>query len=66
MDLDDLPKMQRDTLKALENEDLEPFSLEALRVRIKALEAEIERCKKAIEAKTGTRAVAEALFGGKK
>lgn len=59
---DDLPRRESAPLKALALEDLEPYSIEALHLRIERLEAEISRARHAINGKTSTRSAADALF----
>ena len=64
MSFDDLePRVQRgEALTALGREDLDLSSVEALRERITALEAEIERSQRAIDAKQAKKSAADALF----
>ena len=51
-----------EALTALGREDLDPLSVEALRGRIEALEAEIMRSKAAISGKAAKKSAADALF----
>lgn len=51
-----------DSLHVLIREDLDPYSVGDLETRIAALEAEIERVKAAIAAKSSQRNAADALF----
>jgi len=64
MSFDDLePRVQRgEALTALGREDLDLSSVEALRERIAALQAEIERSQRAIDAKQAKKSAADALF----
>jgi len=64
---DDLPeKIGRDSaLFALVREDLDPYSVEDLRLRIEMLEAEIARSRTAQDAKKNRRSAADALFSFK-
>lgn len=64
MSFDDLePRVQRgEALTALGREDLDLSSVEALRERITALGAEIERSQRAIDAKQAKKSAADALF----
>lgn len=64
MSFDDLePRVQRgEALTVLGREDLDLSSVEALRERITALEAEIERSQRAIDAKQAKKSAADALF----
>lgn len=64
MTFDDLdPRPQRGAaLKALGREDLDLYAVEELRERIEALEAEINRCRAAIETKASKKSAADALF----
>ena len=52
-------------LAHLGKEDLDPFSVEDLKVRISNLEAEIKRTSAAIETKQSRRSAADALFSFK-
>ena len=61
-DPDDLPKAQKDLMKDLSSEDLDPLSLEELALRIEGLQAEIARCEAAMASKSATRSAADALF----
>jgi uncharacterized small protein (DUF1192 family) len=61
MDLDDLMPKKTTGLASLQ-EDLARFSIEDLDERIKALEAEIERCRAAKKAKQSTLAAAQSFF----
>lgn len=51
-----------DNLRNLIREDLDSYSVEDLKSRTEALEAEIVRVKAAIEAKSSQRNAADALF----
>ena len=63
MDMDEnLPRKADDPLAALVRQDLDPFSVDELQERVKALEAEISRTKKKIEYAVNHKASAEALF----
>ncbi len=64
MSFDDLePRVQRgEALTVLGREDLDLSSVEALRERITALEAEIARSQRAIDAKQAKKSAADALF----
>ncbi len=63
MDADDiLPKRRDDVLAALAGEDLDPLSVEELRARITALEAEIARASTKINAAINHKSSADALF----
>lgn len=63
MDMDEnLPRKADDPLAALARQDLDPFSVDELQERVKALEAEISRIKKKIEYAVNHKASAEALF----
>jgi len=63
MDSDDLlPRRADDPLTALVRQDLAPLSVEELRARIVALEAEIARAKAHLDHAVNHRASAEALF----
>jgi len=63
MEPDDfLPKGADDPLAALARQDLDPFSLDDLRARIAALEAEIGRVRLKIQTSVNHRASADALF----
>lgn len=57
--------MGGDTLKALVREDLDGYAVTDLQERISVLEAEIQRSKEAIEAKSSQRSAADALFNFK-
>lgn len=59
---DDIPTRKVATLDALASDDLDPLSLEQLRGRITALEAEIIRTQADIERKSTHMSAAEALF----
>lgn len=52
-------------LTALTREDLEPFSVGDLELRIEALEGEIARARAAVARKSSGRAAADALFSFK-
>ena len=56
------PKRADDPLAALGRQDLDPFSVEELHVRIAALEAEIARARRKIDKAVNHRASADALF----
>jgi uncharacterized small protein (DUF1192 family) len=63
MDLgDDLPRKTDDPLVRLAAQDLDPFSVDELKARVAALEAEIARTAKKIEGAVNHKATAEALF----
>src|SRR3546814_5186881 len=63
MDMDEnLPRRADDPIAALQRQDLDPFSVEELRERVTALEAEISRTRKKIEYAVNHKASAEALF----
>lgn len=63
MDMDEnLPRKADDPMAALARQDLDPFSVDELQERLKALEAEISRTKKKIEYAVNHKASAEALF----
>lgn len=63
MDMDDyLPKRADDPLNLLIRQDLAPLSVDELRTRVAALEAEIERVRKTIDRAVSHKASAEALF----
>ncbi|HWU49596.1 MAG TPA: DUF1192 domain-containing protein [Asticcacaulis sp.] len=64
---DDLPaRIGRDSaLFAVVREDLDPYSVEDLRLRIEMLEAEIARSRAAMDSKTHRRSAADALFSFK-
>lgn len=63
MDMDDyLPKGADDPLKLLARQDLDPLSVEELHARVSALETEIARIRKKIDAAVNHKASAEALF----
>lgn len=63
MDLDELfAKTPDDPLAQLGRQDLDPFSVEELGLRIAALEAEISRTKARMEAAVNHRASADAIF----
>ena len=51
-----------DVLKALTREDLDSYAVTDLEERIAVLQAEIERSRKSIEAKSSQRSAADALF----
>lgn len=51
-------------LSELAREDLELYGVEELGERILALDAEIARCRAAIDKKQSVRSAADALFGG--
>ncbi len=59
---DFLPKSADDPLIALARQDLDPFSVEELRVRLTALETEIGRVRLKIQTAVNHRASADALF----
>ncbi|MBJ7446082.1 MAG: DUF1192 domain-containing protein [Brevundimonas sp.] len=57
------PRPARDaSLIAVTREDLDLYSVEDLKTRIETLEAEIERCRAAIDGKSSQRNAADALF----
>ncbi|WP_326524890.1 DUF1192 domain-containing protein [Sphingomonas sp.] len=62
MDAEDLPRRARDLLAELARQDLDPLSVEELRERIAALEAEVARARRKIERAVNHRASADALF----
>jgi uncharacterized small protein (DUF1192 family) len=63
MDTDEnLPRKADDPLAALARQDLDPFSVDELHERVKALEVEISRTRKKIEYAVNHKASAEALF----
>ncbi len=62
MDADDLPRRARDLVAELVKQDLDPLSVDELRERIAALEAEIDRARQRIERAVNHRASAEGLF----
>lgn len=62
MDADDLPRRARDLVAELARQDLDPLSVEELRERIAALEAEISRARHRIERAVNHRASADSLF----
>jgi len=63
MDADDVfPKREGDPLVTLARQDLDPFSVDELRARIAALEAEIARVRRHIETAINHRTSADALF----
>ncbi len=63
MDLDELfPGKPDDPLKLLTKQDLDPFSVDELEVRIATLEAEIARARAKIDAAVSFRASADAIF----
>lgn len=63
MDLDELyARTPGDPLTLLVKQDLDPMSVEELRLRIQALEGEIARIRAKIEHSVNHRASAEALF----
>ena len=63
MDLDDLlPRKKDDPLALVAREDLDRLSVDELRARIAALEAEIARTKTKLEGATSFRSAADALF----
>ncbi len=62
MDFDDLPIKKDSPVTAVEKEDLSTISVDELEDRIERLSAEIERTKKEIDAKKGSRSAAEAFF----
>lgn len=63
MDMDEnLPRKADDPLAALARQDLDPFSVDELHERVKALETEISRTKRKIEYAVNHKASAEALF----
>jgi len=51
-----------DVLTALTRQDLDVYAVEELSERIAILEAEIARCRAAIEAKRSKKSAADALF----
>lgn len=63
MDLDELfQRRPGDPLATLAGQDLDPWSVDELQARIAALEAEIGRTRRKIEAAVNHRATADALF----
>ncbi|MCF8706765.1 DUF1192 domain-containing protein [Rhizorhapis sp. SPR117] len=63
MDMDEnLPRKADDPVAALQRQDLDPFSVDELRNRVSALEAEISRTRKKIEYAVNHKASADALF----
>jgi len=63
MDMDDyLPKRADDPLNLLIRQDLAPLSVDELRARVAALEAEIARVRRTIDQAVSHKASAEALF----
>lgn len=63
MELDEiLPRRSGDPLSELIRQDLDPLSVDELRERVAALEAEIARCRAKIEGAINHRASAEGLF----
>jgi uncharacterized small protein (DUF1192 family) len=63
MDLDELyARTPGDPLTLLVKQDLDPLSVEELRLRIEALEGEIARVKSRINRSVNQRASADALF----
>lgn len=63
MDLDEiLGPRPGDPLTALARQDLDPLSVDELRARVAALEAEIVRTKSKIEGAVNHRASADSLF----
>lgn len=63
MDVDELfAKRPDDPLVALARQDLDPWSVDELHGRVAALEAEIGRSRRKIEAAVNHRASADALF----
>ncbi|MDI7773833.1 DUF1192 domain-containing protein [Asticcacaulis sp. EMRT-3] len=67
---DELPDMLRSgagasALSSLEREDLDPYSVEELSLRIDRLEGEIARVRVALDSKKNRRSAAEALFSFK-
>lgn len=71
MNEDDLPLSLRNVqqgasaLAGLAREDLDPYSVEELAERVKALEAEIARAREATDRKKNRLSAAEALFSFK-
>jgi uncharacterized small protein (DUF1192 family) len=63
MDVDELlAKRPDDPLVALGRQDLDPWSVDELQGRIAALEAEIARTRRKLEAAVNHRASADAIF----
>lgn len=62
MDGDDLPRRTRDLLTEMGRQDLDPLSVDELKARVVALEAEIARTRSKIEGAVNHRASAEGLF----
>lgn len=62
MDLDDLPQRPNDALAQLGGQDLDPLSVAELEARIAALEGEIARTRRKMDAAVNHRASADALF----
>lgn len=63
MDLDDLAaRRPDDPLVALVRQDLDPLSVDELRLRIAALEGEIARTRRKVDSAIDHRSSADALF----
>ena len=63
MDLDELfAKSPGDPLAMLVRQDLDPLSVEELKARIAALQAEIARCETRMKDAVNHRATADAIF----
>lgn len=62
MDMDDEPRKKTGPLSDLEKEDLSTISADELTERVQRLEGEIVRTKAEIQAKTASRAAADAFF----
>lgn len=62
MDLDDLPRPRGDAASKLAAEDLSPYSLGELAVRIALLQAEITRVEAHRDRASAHRTAADALF----
>ncbi len=62
MDIDDEPRKKTGPLSDVEKEDLSTISADELAERVQRLESEIDRTKAEIQAKTASRAAADAFF----
>jgi uncharacterized small protein (DUF1192 family) len=60
-----LARQNAGPLSGLVREDLDPYSVEDLEARIKALQSEISRTAEALERKRNRRSAADALFSFK-
>ncbi|MCZ8087714.1 MAG: DUF1192 domain-containing protein [Brevundimonas sp.] len=56
------PRPAREAVTALTREDLDPYAVADLEVRIATLEAEIARTRQAIATKSAKRSAADAFF----